>query len=103
MSNSDGHRHDHCSIMMSVKDEYIDIKYTDEVSTTKMEIKQEPGNTTHDYLSSNDNCHFTGLTLDIEQDIKHIIKSNVCYMCDMSFNQIDRLETHMMTCTGKKP
>ena len=41
MSNSDGHRHDDCSIMMSVKDECIDIKYSDDVSTTKMEIKQE--------------------------------------------------------------
>ena len=41
VSNSDGHRHDNCSIMMSVKNEFIDIKYSDDVLTTKMEIKQE--------------------------------------------------------------
>ena len=92
LSNSDGHRHDHCSIMMSVKEECIDIKYSDAVSTTKMEIKQEQGNTTH--------CHFARSTLDIKQDIAHVIKSNVCSWCDMSFDKIGRLETHMMTCNG---
>ena len=40
MSNSDGHRHDDCSIMMSVKEECIDTKYSHDVSTTNMEIKQ---------------------------------------------------------------
>ena len=63
MSNSNGHRHDHCSSMMSVKAECIDIKYSDDVLTTKMEIKQEEGNTTQDDPSSNDNCHFAALTL----------------------------------------
>ena len=103
MSNSDGHRHDDCSIKMSVKEEFTDIKYSDDVSTTQMEIKQEQGNTTQDDPSSNDYCHFAGLNLDIKRDITHTIKSNVCSWCDVSFDQIDTLKTHMMTCTEETP
>ena len=104
LSNSDVLRQDGCSIMMSVKEEVIDIKYSDSVSTTKMEIKQEQEYNTQDYPSHRDNCHFTGLTLDIKPDsATHIVNSNVCSQCDMSFNQTKKLRTHMMTCTGENP
>ena len=99
---SDGLRHDECSIVMSIKEEIIDIKYPDNVSATIMKIKEEQGNTTQDDLFSNDHCHFTELTLDIKPDsVTDVIKSNVSSPCDMRFNQIDRLKTHMMTCAGE--
>ena len=103
MSNSDGHRHDHCSIMMSVKEECIDTKYSDDVSTTRMEINREQRHTTQDDPSINEHCHFTRLNLDIKRDITHLIKSNVCSRCDMSFDLIDRLKIHKITCTGENP
>ena len=99
MPISDGLRRDECSILMSIKEELIGSKYPDTVSATIMEIKEEQGNTTPDYLFSNDHCNDH---LDIKPDsVKDIIKSNVNYPCDISFNQIDRLQTHMMTCAGE--
>ena len=108
ISNSNGLKHDDCPIMMSVKEECIDMKYSDAVSTTKIEIKQEQGNTTQYDPSRNDHCCSAKFTSDIKPlvlkvDLKTPPMLHTCSHCSQSFNQTNHLKTHMMTHTGGKP
>ena len=100
--------------LMPVKEEFIDIKYSDSVSMIEMEIKQEQEYTTQDDPSHSDNCHFTGLTSYIKPDnVYHTGNHQTptrncgetlysCFQCDKSFNQAEHLEAHMKIHTDRQ-
>ena len=77
ISTSDELERGDCSVMISVKEEYIDIKYK-HVATTNMKIKPEDTNITHDDQSNN-HWNFTEINFDINPDsVKHIVQSMSC-------------------------
>ena len=103
MSNSDGHGHGDCSIMMSVKEEFIDINYSDDVSTTKMEIKQEHTGGKPYSCSWCDTKFNNTSSLKSHMRIHTGEKPYSCSHCDKRFTQVSSLNRHMRIHTGEKP
>ena len=95
MCRSEGLGHDNCSIMMSVKEEYIDSHVA---TASELKIKQEQGNVTPDDPYNIDNVHPT--SLDIKPD--NILMSVKEEYIDLMSVKEEYIDSHAATASKLK-